>query len=383
MFLTADAYTICGTEFFLSRRWYFCKEEAAMNIRSESAVRVSRVSILINLLLSAGKLLAGLLAHSGAMVSDAVHSASDVFSTLIVLIGLRLAGRDSDREHPFGHERMESAAALILAVVLLVTGLFIGYGSLRKILAGGDALVVPGVPALIAAIVSILVKEGMFRYTRRYARALNSSALMADAWHHRSDALSSVGALIGVAGARMGLPILDPLAGLVICVFILKAAFDIFRDALDKMVDRSCGEETEAAICRCAAKHAGVSRVDLIRSREFGDRIASLVVSESDEFEAGVSEEDSWHYRKRVAIHRLKAASHDAKIVAIGDKLSNMRAIARDYAVQGDALWNIFHAKDPKDHEWHYRGLADALSELSDTFAYKEFVQLIDQVFKK
>ena len=224
-----------------------------MNIRSESAVRVSRVSILINLLLSAGKLLAGLLARSGAMVSDAVHSASDVFSTLIVLIGLRLAGRDSDREHPFGHERMESAAALILAVVLLVTGLFIGYGSLRKILAGGDALVVPGVPALIAAIVSILVKEGMFRYTRRYARALNSSALMADAWHHRSDALSSVGALIGVAGARMGLPILDPLAGLVICVFILKAAFDIFRDALDKMVDRSCGEETEAAICRCAA----------------------------------------------------------------------------------------------------------------------------------
>ncbi len=117
--------------------------------------------------------------------------------------------------------------------------------------------------------------------------------------------------------------------------------------------------------------------------REFGDRITSLVVSESDEFEAGVSEEDSWHYRKRVAIHRLKAASHDAKIVAIGDKLSNMRAIARDYAVQGDALWNIFHAKDPKDHEWHYRGLADALSELSDTFAYKEFVQLIDQVFKK
>lgn len=273
MFLTADAYTICGTEFFLSRRWYFCKEEAAMNIRSESAVRVSRVSILINLLLSAGKLLAGLLARSGAMVSDAVHSASDVFSTLIVLIGLRLAGRDSDREHPFGHERMESAAALILAVVLLVTGLFIGYGSLRKILAGGDALVVPGVPALIAAIVSILVKEGMFRYTRRYARALNSSALMADAWHHRSDALSSVGALIGVAGARMGLPILDPLAGLVICVFILNAAFDIFRDALDKMVDRSCGEETEAAICRCAAKHAGVSRVDLIRSREFGDRV--------------------------------------------------------------------------------------------------------------
>lgn len=244
-----------------------------MKTRSESAVRVSRVSILVNLLLSAGKLLAGLAAHSGAMVSDAVHSASDVFSTLIVLVGLRLAGRESDREHPYGHERMESAAALILAVVLLVTGLFIGYGSLRKILSGGETLAVPGVPALIAAIVSILVKEGMFHYTKHYARALDSTALMADAWHHRSDALSSVGALIGVAGARMGLPILDPLAGLVICVFILKAAFDIFRDALDKMVDRSCGEETETAICTCAQKHTGVERVDLLRTREFGDRV--------------------------------------------------------------------------------------------------------------
>ena len=113
---------------------------------------------------------------------------------------------------------------------------------------------------------------------------------------------------------------------------------------------------------------------DYIR-REFGDRIANLVVAE------GVSEEDSWHARKQAAIDRLAAAPHDAKIVAMGDKLSNMRAIARDYAMKGDALWNIFHAKDPKDHEWHYRGLAASLSELKDTFAYKEFVSLIDQVF--
>ena len=120
--------------------------------------------------------------------------------------------------------------------------------------------------------------------------------------------------------------------------------------------------------------------VDEIR-REFGDRIASIVASESDTFEEGVSEEESWHSRKRAAIDRLSKASRDSKIVALGDKLSNMRAIARDYAVQGDAFWNIFHAKDPKDHEWHYRGLASALSELSDTFAYEEFVQLIDKVF--
>lgn len=114
---------------------------------------------------------------------------------------------------------------------------------------------------------------------------------------------------------------------------------------------------------------------------EFGDRIASLVAAESDTFEEGVSEEDSWHSRKRAAIERLARAPHDAKIVALGDKLSNMRAIARDYAVQGDALWNLFHAKDPADHEWHYRGLANALRELSDTFAFKEFESLINQVF--
>ena len=133
-----------------------------------------------------------------------------------------------------------------------------------------------------------------------------------------------------------------------------------------------------------AALHDTVEDTDVtveqIRA-EFGDRVAELVASESDQFEAGVSEEDSWHARKRAAIDRLAKAPRDAKIVALGDKLSNMRAIARDYAVQGDELWNLFHAKDPKDHEWHYRGLADSLRELEDTFAFKEFEKLINEVF--
>ena len=114
----------------------------------------------------------------------------------------------------------------------------------------------------------------------------------------------------------------------------------------------------------------------------FGDRIAALVAAESDVVCEGVSEEASWHTRKQAAIDRLARAPHDAKMVALGDKLSNMRAIARDYAMQGDALWNLFHVNDPKEHEWHYRGLAQSLSELQDTFAYREFVQLINQVFK-
>ncbi|MBR1569675.1 MAG: bifunctional (p)ppGpp synthetase/guanosine-3',5'-bis(diphosphate) 3'-pyrophosphohydrolase [Bacteroidales bacterium] len=120
--------------------------------------------------------------------------------------------------------------------------------------------------------------------------------------------------------------------------------------------------------------------VDDLRA-EFGDRIAALVEAESDKFTEGVSEEDSWHSRKQAAIDRLAAAPYEAKMVALGDKLSNMRAIARDYAMKGDALWNIFHAKDPKEHEWHYRGLADSLRELEDTFAFQEFEQLINQVF--
>lgn len=151
-------------------------------------------------------------------------------------------------------------------------------------------------------------------------------------------------------------------------------------EAMEIVATMTSDQELLAA----AALHDTVEDTDItveqIRA-EFGDRIASLVASESDTFEQGVSEEDSWHARKQAAIDRLSSASQDAKIVALGDKLSNMRAIARDYAMQGDKLWSLFHAKDPKDHEWHYRGLADALRELHDTFAYKEFEQLINQVF--
>ena len=119
--------------------------------------------------------------------------------------------------------------------------------------------------------------------------------------------------------------------------------------------------------------------VDDLR-REFGERIALLVEAESD-MQTGATKADSWHARKQDAIDRLGRASRDAKMVALGDKLSNMRAIARDYATQGDNLWSLFHVKDRKEHEWHYRGLAASLSKLSDTFAYREFEQLISQVF--
>ena len=240
----------------------------------KTATKVSVVSILGNAALSLLKVLAGILAHSGAMISDAVHSASDVFSSVIVIIGVKLSVKEADQEHPYGHERMECVAAVILSVVLVVTGLLIGRSAVESIVrSGGETLAVPGVLALAAAIVSIVSKEAMYWYTRFYAKRLDSSALMANAWHHRSDALSSVGALIGIAGARMGYPVLEPVASLVICVFILKAAYDIFRDAIGKMVDHSCDAETETQLRECALAQDQVLGVDYLRTREFGNRI--------------------------------------------------------------------------------------------------------------
>lgn len=240
----------------------------------QTATRVTIVSILGNLLLSAFKLLAGILAHSGAMISDAVHSASDVFSSIVVIIGVKLSSRDSDKEHPYGHERFECVAAIILSVVLFITGLFIGIQAAKNIFGGNYvSLTIPGVLALIAAIISILSKEAMYWYTKITAQKIDSSALMADAWHHRSDALSSIGALIGIAGARLGFPILDPIASEVICIFIVKAAIDIFLDAISKMVDHSCDDSTEEAIRKCALAQEGVMQVDFLQTRVFGNRI--------------------------------------------------------------------------------------------------------------
>lgn len=239
----------------------------------QQAVKVSLVSIVGNGILTVFKLLAGILAHSGAMISDAVHSGSDIFSSIIVIIGVKLAAKESDKDHPYGHERLECVAAILLAVILLVTGLFIGYEAIDLIIAPKESVAAPGILALIAAIISIVFKEGMYWYTRFYAKRLDSGALMADAWHHRSDALSSVGALLGIGAARLGFPIFDPIASLVICLFIGKAAYDIFNDAIAKMVDHACSAELEQAIAQCAAGQENVLGVDLIQTRVFGNKI--------------------------------------------------------------------------------------------------------------
>ncbi|MGN0394170.1 MAG: cation diffusion facilitator family transporter [Coprococcus sp.] len=236
-------------------------------------MKISAVSIIANIVLSLAKAFAGFIAHSSAMISDAVHSASDVFSTIIVIIGVNIAGKESDEKHPYGHERFECVASIILADVLFLTGIAIGYSGLKTIISGKyTELAMPGILALIAAIVSIIVKELMFWYTRAGAKKINSGALMADAWHHRSDALSSVGALIGIGAARLGYPVMDSIASIVICIFILIAALDIFKDAFNKMVDSSCDEETINAIREIVHEQNGVKRVDSIMTRQFGNK---------------------------------------------------------------------------------------------------------------
>ena len=238
------------------------------------ATKVSLLSIIGNTVLSVFKLIAGVVAHSGAMISDAVHSASDVFSSIIVIFGVRVSSKESDKEHPYGHERLECVAAIVLAVILGITGLGIGYFAIEKIIAKNySALAVPGTLALVAAATSIVAKEAMYWYTRYYARKLDSGALMADAWHHRSDALSSVGALIGIGGAKLGYPVLEPIASFVICLFVLKATYDIFKDAIDKMVDKSCDEQFQNEIKELVKSQEVVCDVDILQTRLFGNKI--------------------------------------------------------------------------------------------------------------
>ena len=237
------------------------------------AMQVSANSIAVNLMLSIFKLIAGLLASSGAMISDAIHSASDVFSTIIVIIGVKISGKASDEDHPYGHDRFECVASIILAILLGVTGVGIGLTGVQKLIAGHyDTLAVPGMLALAAAVISIVVKEIMYWYTRNAAKKINSGALMADAWHHRSDAMSSVGSFVGIFGARMGFPMLDPLASVVICLFVVKAAVDIFRDAISKMTDKSCDQKTVNEMHDCIMNIQGVERIDLLKTRSFGSK---------------------------------------------------------------------------------------------------------------
>lgn len=242
---------------------------------SEAAIirNLSLVSLIGNTVLSGFKMFAGIAGNSGAMISDAIHSFSDVLTTLIAWIGVKVSKKDADDSHPYGHERLECAASLILGLVLMITGIGVGRVGVENILSGNyETLAIPSAIALAAAVVSIIGMEAMYWYTRYYAKLIHSTAFLADAWHHRSDALSSIGSLLGIAGAMLGFPVLDSAASVVICLFIVKVAYDITKDAFIKMLDTSCGKEYEKNLREYVLSQQDVAGVDLLHSRMFGNK---------------------------------------------------------------------------------------------------------------
>ena len=247
-----------------------------------TAVKVSSISIVTNILLSLLKLLAGLFGKSMAMISDAVHSLSVVFGSLIVIIGVKMSKKQADSDHPYGHERMECLASLALAVILFFTGGFIVLEGLKKILNGED-ISTPGIIALLGAVLSIVVKEAMYWYTKMAADKINSEALHAEAWHHRSDAISSVGSLLGVGGAILGWKILDPIMAGIIGIVIFKVSYNIAKEAVDKMIDKSCDKVVIEKMRQTILAVNGVIDLDLIKTRMFGTRIYVDIEISADE----------------------------------------------------------------------------------------------------
>jgi len=235
--------------------------------------RVTITGLIANALLCLLKLAVGIVAHSSALISDSVNSASDVLNALIAMIGVRLGNRQADADHPYGHARFECVASLLLSFLLFATGLSVGWNGLKAIFAGTDMLETPGLPALIAALIVCGVKEILYWYTIRVAKKLNSLALKASAWDHRSDVFASLGVFAGILGARLGIAVLDPVASVIICVLILRVAVNIFREAVSQTVDQACGPELESRFRTAALSQGGVRRVDELRSRRFGSGI--------------------------------------------------------------------------------------------------------------
>lgn len=242
-----------------------------MKNNEKIAIKVSVISIILNCLLTLIKFISGVISKSSAMISDSVHSLSDVLSTFVVIIGVKIANKKADSDHPYGHERIECVSAIILSGMLFIIGALIGINGIKNV-TNSSNLVMPGVLALIASIISIISKEAMYQYTIRVSKKINSAALKADAWHHRSDALSSIGSFIGILGSRLGFKIFDPLASVIISLCIIKVSIDIFKDAIDKMVDKSCDKEVIDKVISVIEKNESVKNIDDIKTRQFGNK---------------------------------------------------------------------------------------------------------------
>lgn len=269
-----------------------------MEERTSIGVEVSKNTIGVNAVLGAIKVIAGIIASSNAMIADGIHSFSDVITTIGVIIGLKLSGKPDDKCHPYGHEKMESISSLFLAIMLFAVAIMIGYSGVKSIILG--QIKNPGILAVWAAILSIVVKEWMYFYTMKYAKKINSSSLKADAWHHRSDSLSSIGALVGIIGARMGWPVLDSVAAIIICIVIIKVAYDVLKQSINQLIDASADEEIISDINEKINNIEGIRHIDSVKTRQHANRVyvdvevsvdSKLTVEEGHEIAMNIHED--------------------------------------------------------------------------------------------
>lgn len=242
-----------------------------MNNNLEIGVKVSKNTIIVNGLLSFVKILIGIISKSNAMIADGIHSFSDIISTLGVIIGLKLSSKPADESHPYGHEKIESLSSLFLSILLFIVAIGIGFTGIKNIISGN--LNVPTSIAILGAIISIITKEWMYFYTMKYAKKIDSPSLKADAWHHRSDSLSSIGALLGILGARMGFPILDSLVALVISILIIKVSYNIAKESVSQLIDQSADKNTVLEIENKINSIDGVENIDKLRTRLHANKI--------------------------------------------------------------------------------------------------------------
>lgn len=237
----------------------------------KKGLKTSIITIIIHLVLSAIKIFAGIVGKSSALLADGLHTLSDVLTTFVAILGLKISSKEADANHPYGHEKYEPIFAKIISGILVLTGLSIGYKGIQILLSGN--IQVPGSIALAAAFISILTQEGMFRYTMNTAKKIKSYTMEADAWHHRSDALSSIGTFIGVLGARLGITILDPLAAIIVSLFIIKVGIDLYIKSIRGLVDESAEEHIVEKIEKTALSVKGVKEISELKTRSFGSRI--------------------------------------------------------------------------------------------------------------
>ena len=240
-----------------------------MQIRYDEANKVTLKAIGWNIFLAFIKIIAGILGKSSVMIADGLHSASDIITSMGVLIGNYISSKPFDKEHNYGHEKAETLVSFLLSIILVGVALSIGYEA-SKSLFNIEGIAIPTLLPLVVSIISILIKEYQYRITIRIAKKINSPALKADAWHHRSDALSSIAAFVGIGGAMLGFKILEPLASIVVALFVCKVGYDILKNAVNELMDVSIDETYENEIKKIAQLTEGVMNLGSLRTRKHG-----------------------------------------------------------------------------------------------------------------